>query len=171
MGKRAFYKIILYSNDKGELLVNDIAQKLGVQLNTVRKYLKILEKEGLVKPLDIDKYVLTEKGLKFKNSLYRIAEAVSVEPYVVTDPSTNKPLTIQIRNYKQLLAVIEYGLAPLSILEEHLKRSYIAQWARDAVRDEYLVEAIRSGEIKNISDLREYLREVVGLIELMRKKR
>jgi predicted transcriptional regulator len=171
LSKRAFYKIILYSNDKGELFINDIAQRLSVQPNTVRKYLKNLGKEGLVKPLDIDKYVLTEKGFKFKNSLYKIAEAVNVEPYVVTDPSTNKPLTIQIRNYKQLLAVIEYELAPLNILEEHLRRSYIAQWVEDAVKDEYLAEAIRSGEIKSINYLREYLREVVGLIELMQQKK
>jgi predicted transcriptional regulator len=171
LSRRAFYKVILYSSDKGELFINDIAQKLNVQPNTIRKYLKILEKEGLVKPLGIDKYVLTEKGLKFKNSLYKIAETISVEPYVVTDPSTNKPLIIQIRNYKQLLAIIEYELAPLSILEEHLKRSYIAQWAENAVKDEYLVEAIRNGEIKSINDLREYLRDVVRLIELMQQKK
>lgn len=164
LSKRAFYRIIFYSNENGEIDTEKIVEELGLQLNTVKKYLKILEKEGLVNKTGGNKYLLTIKGIKFKKSIEKLMSIRAAEPYIITNPSTGEPLKLMIRNYKQLYAVIEYELAPRSVLEEHLKRGYLSEWIKNVMGDEFLVEMINRGEIKTIDDLKIYLKEVIGLL-------
>ncbi|ABN70478.1 regulatory protein, MarR [Staphylothermus marinus F1] len=164
MSRRAFYRIILYSGENGELEPVKIAQQLGLQLNTVKKYLKTLEKEELVRRIDDKRYQLTSKGLKLKKSIERLKEIKTPEPYIITNPSTGEPLQLTVRDYKQLYAVIEYGLAPRNILEEHLKRGYFLEWIKNVFNDEFLVELINEGRITTIDDLKNYLKEIIGLL-------
>ncbi|ADI32165.1 winged helix-turn-helix domain-containing protein [Staphylothermus hellenicus] len=164
MGKRAFYRIIFYSKENGELEPAKIARQLGLQLNTIRKYLKTLEKEGLVERINDKKYQLTSKGLKLKKSIERLSETKTPEPYIITNPSTGEPLQLIVRDYKQLYAVIEYGLAPRNILEEHLKRGYFIEWIKNVFNDDFLAELIEEGQITTIDDLKNYLKEIIGLL-------
>jgi len=167
MVKTAHYKLLLQL-EKEELSPEALAKKLGVHVNTIKKYLRLLEREGLVKIAGLDNYTLTEKGKLFLTSIKKIANA-NEHTYVVTNPDTGEPIPLSFNNYKQLLIIYKYGLVTRDILEEHFKRGYITEWIKNSIGDEYLVKKIEEGEVKSLKDLIEYIEKIVNIVEEITK--
>ena len=161
--KTAQYKI-LFTVDGDTLEIESISQKTGISRSTVRKYLKQLEKEGLVKQVDEFRFTLTDKGRLFKECVTGILKDQG-STYVLTDPGTGQPLTLSFRNYKQLLAIYKYGLAPREVLEEHFKRGYIQNWIKEGVKDKLLAEELNTGGIKTFEDLITYLEKILSIVD------
>jgi len=70
---------------------------------------------------------------------------------------------LSFRDYRQLLAVIESGLAEPRILEEHMKK-YLAKWVREALGDEYLAHMLERGQIKTLEDLKRYIEMILDAL-------
>ncbi len=167
--KPAFYRIIL-KFPIGEVEARKLAELTGLTISSVRKYLSVLVKEGLVSRTNTDKYVLTEKGLNFRRFLEKMDPSYRSEaPYVFTDPNTGSPVPVQIRNYTQLYAVLRYDLIDKSIVEEHVKRGYLLEWIKSAMNDQHLAEKISKGEINSIDELLEYLEFHYKVVEGRRR--
>ncbi len=155
--KPAFYRLILlFKND--QVSVNDISKETGLSPSSVKKYLTILEKQGLVERKGGNIYVLTSRGRMYRGFLEKLKlEHKSETPYVFTDPSTGSPVPIEVRNYAQLYAVLKYELINRNAAEEHLRRGYLLEWIKNGLKDQYLAEKLEKGEIKSIEDLIRYL--------------
>ncbi len=164
MVKTAHYKLLFYSKDD---VLNPVrlANVLKINVNTVKKYLRILWEEGFVKPHGVGEYMVTEKGKKLINSINNIRGRRDAPSYILTDPSTGQAIPLSIKNYKQLYAVIKYGLVPYNILLEHIRRGYLIEWLRNSIGDQYLADLMERGKIKSIEDLLKYLDKVIDLIE------
>ncbi len=160
------YKIILASNEKGIIDPKAISEKLGLSISTVRKYIKNLVNEGLIIYKD-GVFELTEKGEALKKSLLKLRNKVEqgISPYLVTDPDTGAPIPLSIKNYEQLYIVIEYGLAPRNVLEEHFRRGYLAKWIKEVLGDEYFTKLYSEGKIKTLDDLKNYIKNIIKLIK------
>ncbi len=155
--KPAFYRLILlFRND--QLSVNDVSRETGLLASSVKKYLTILEKQGLVERKGSNIYVLTSRGKMFRDFLEKIKpEYRAGAPYIFTDPSTGTPIPLEVRNYAQLYAVLKYELIEKSIAEEHLRRGYLLEWIKNGLKDQHLAEKLERGELKSIEDLIKYL--------------
>lgn len=162
MVRIARYRVLLYSED-GLIKTDTIALKLGVSAGTVRKYLKALEKEGLVERLETNAYRLTQRGLNYVEFVKKLTARKEAPAYVVTDPVRGEPLQLKINSYEQLYAIITYRLAPLEIIDEHIKRGFLATWIKDGVGDQYLYELLTTGKISNSTELKKYLEDLIGL--------
>lgn len=158
------YKL-LFLNENGVLKLDNIATKLGVSLNTVKKYVRMLGKEGLVEKIDENTFRLTNLGSLFVKSVRNILERKSVPSYVVTDPVKGEPLQLKLSSYKQLYAILEFNLAPQEIINEHIRRGFLQNWVKDGVGDEYLYELMRSNVVNDSTKLLNYLREVIKVTE------
>ncbi|MET1160205.1 MAG: winged helix-turn-helix domain-containing protein [Thermoprotei archaeon] len=163
MVKTAHLRLLLHASEKGILRGEVLAYKLGVHVNTIRKYLKLLEKEGMIVPSGIDEYSLTEKGKKFLESLKKVA-AQKPKPHIVVNPTTGEKIPLVISNYEQLYAVLKYGLIPREVIEEYIRRGLLAKWIREEVGDEYLAELLETGSISKPEELLEYLDKVINLL-------
>jgi len=161
--KIAHYKI-LFTIDSDILEIDSISHKTGISRSTIRKYLKQLEKEGLVKQVDDYRFMLTDKGRLFKECVMSIFRDQG-SPYILTDPGSGQPLILSFRNYRQLLAIYKYGLAPREVLEEHFKRGYIQNWIKEGVKDRLLLEELNSGRIKSFEDLITYLEKILSIVD------
>jgi len=159
--KAAHYRVMLTA--EGDLINPEhAAEKLGVQVNTVKKYLRMLVKEGLVQVVEPGIYKLTDKGKLFLESINASRSGGSGVEYVVTDPSTGSPIPLKFRNYEQLLAIYRYNLAPVSVLEEHFRRGYVTAWVK-SIGDRYLAKLIEDGVIKDFKSFIEYLEKIVDV--------
>lgn len=163
MVKLAPYKL-LFINKDGLIDPNEASNAIGINVNTVKKYLRMLVKEGFIVQ-EMDKYKLTDKGRKLVNSVKNVMENSGKTSYVITDPNTGTPIPLTIKDYRQLYAVIKYKLAPEDVIWEHVKRGYFINWFRDALKDEYIVSKITSGEISDLNKLLEYIEEIINLID------
>jgi len=85
LARIARYRVLIYSKN-GLVDINEIASKLGVNSSTVRKYLKLLEKEGLVEKIETNTYRLTPRGLNYIEFIKKLSIKKEAPPYVVTDP-------------------------------------------------------------------------------------
>lgn len=163
MVKTAHYKLLFYFN-KEKTSPEMLAKKVGVHINTVKKYLKFLEREGLVKTVGFNEYVLEEKGKLFITSIKKIIEK-NKHAYVVTDPDSGEAIPVSFKDYKQLFIIYKYELVPRNILEEHFKKGYIINWIKNSMGDEYLLKKIENGEIKNLKDLINYIEKIISVVE------
>ncbi|OYT40089.1 MAG: MarR family transcriptional regulator [Desulfurococcales archaeon ex4484_58] len=162
MVKAAHYRLLFY-NDQGVLDPIKLSRQLGIHINTVKKYLRLLEREGFVKGTDYGDYRITDRGWRFIDSLKKVLTKKEKPPYILTDPSTGQPVPLSINNYEQLYIAVKHGLVSKEILDEHLRRGYLVEWFKNALGDEFLVEKIRRGEIKGIDDLVKYLEKIIDL--------
>ena len=160
MTKPAFYRVVTVF-DKEET-IESLSTKTGLAKSSLKKYLVFLEKEGIVGKT-LNKYWLTEKGRALKETLQKIMSGYEATPYVFTEPDTGAPIPLQVRNIKQLLVVLKYGLVEKKIAEEHFRRGYLVQWIRDGVGDKYLSMLISTGKVKNIDELIAYLDKIVKI--------
>lgn len=160
----ARYRVLIYSKN-GLINASEVASRLGINASTVRKYLKSLEKEGLVERVDPGTYRLTQRGLSYVEFVKKLSLKREAPPYVVTDPSRGEPLQLKISSYEQLYAVIEYKLAPLEVIDEHIRKGFLAIWVRDGVGDQRLYELLTSGSISSSIELKKYLEDTIGLIK------
>jgi len=142
--------------------IGELSSRTGLSPSTVRKYLRELERGGLVERRG-ELFAPTEKGLLLGKTLHNLRSRRAAQPYIVTDPSTDQPIPLSFRDYRQLLAVIESGLAEPRILEEHMKR-YLAKWIREALGDEYLAHMLESGQIKTLEDLKKYIEMILNAL-------
>jgi len=162
MVKTAHYRLLIYA-DKGVLRCESLAKKLGISVNTVKKYLRLLEREGMIKASGIDAYVLTNRGMLLLKSLKNIAGATP-PPYRVVDPISGELIPITIKNYLQLYVVIKYGLIPEDAVNAYIKSGDLIKWFEQHVGDLYLAEEVKKGRIKSARDLVEYLEKVINLM-------
>ncbi len=160
MTKPAFYRVITVFDD--EETIESLSAKTSLAKSSLKKYLVSLEKDGIVEKT-LNKYRLTEKGRALKETLQKIMSGYEAAPYVFTEPDTGTPIPLQVRNIKQLLVVLKYGLIDKKIAEEHFRRGYLVQWIRDGVGDKYLSMLISTGMVKNIDDLIAYLDKLVKI--------
>ncbi|MCD6301825.1 MAG: MarR family transcriptional regulator, partial [Staphylothermus sp.] len=65
----------------------------------------------------------------------------------------------------QLYAVLEYGLAPKDVLEEHLRRGYLVKWIKEVLGDEYFTKLYNEGKIKTLDELKNYIKNILKLIK------
>ncbi|WP_440059536.1 winged helix-turn-helix domain-containing protein [Thermogladius sp. 4427co] len=159
-----YLRIIGLADENGFLDASRVQESLGLSSSSVRKYLRMLEKEGLVERVG-GGFKLTEKGARLKKTLQLVKEKKVAEPYYVTEPETGRAIPLSFRDYRQLYAIIEYRLVDPEILEKHLRMGYIAQWARAALGDEYLAYLIERGEVKNLIDLKNYLKNMLSIVD------
>jgi len=163
MVKLAPYRL-LFVNKDGLIDPNEASNVIGINVNTVKKYLRMLVKEGFIVQ-EMDKYKLTDKGWKLVNSVKNVMENSGKTSYVITDPNTGAPIPLTVKDYRQLYAVIKYKLASEDVIWEHVKRGYFINWFIDALKDEYIVSKIASGEISDLNKLLEYIEEIINLID------
>lgn len=156
---------MLFLNDNGFLKLDVVANKLGVSLNTVKKYVRMLVKDGLVEKVDENTFKLTNLGSIFVNSIRNVMERKNIPNYVVTDPVKGEPIQLKLSSYKQLYAVLEYRLAPQEVIDEHIKRGFLQNWVKDGIGDGYLYELMKNNVINDSSKLLNYLKEVIKVIE------
>jgi len=147
---------------EGGSTIGELSSKTGLSPSTVRKYLRELEKSGLVERRG-ELFAPTEKGLLLGKTLRNLRSGRAAQPYIVTDPSTGQPVPLSFRDYRQLLAVIDSGLTDSRILEEHVKR-YLSKWVREALGDEYLAHMLESGQIKTLEDLKKYIEMILNAL-------
>ncbi|ADV65059.1 winged helix-turn-helix domain-containing protein [Desulfurococcus mucosus] len=145
--------------DENGVAIDKLSSETGLSTRTVKRYLRELEEKGLVEQRG-ELYALTAAGLKLKKSLQALRARREAPPYIVTDPSSGAQIPLSFRNYKQLLAIIDAGLADKSVLEEHM-RKYLATWVKDSLGDEYLAYLLETGAIKNLDDLKNYLETIL----------
>jgi len=157
--KTAHYKL-LFTAENNTINPEIAARKLNVQVNTVKKYLKALMDEGLIEPGGPGIYKLTDKGRMLLESIVKTRK--SSEKYIVTNPETGQPLLLTFSNYEQLLAIFRNNLAPVEVLEEHLRRGYLTAWIK-SIGDHYLAELLEKGVIKDFKSLAEYLDKIVEI--------
>ncbi|MEZ0394414.1 MAG: winged helix-turn-helix domain-containing protein [Desulfurococcaceae archaeon] len=162
---KPYYKVVMYADESGVLSASAVREKMGIEASSLKKYLRALMREGLIERLEEDKYVLTDLGKALKRSLENLRGNIGAPKYVVTDPSSNREVPLQFSNYKQLLAIIENDLVDRRLLEQHLQRGYIAEWASSGLGDEFLRMLIRGGAIKSLDDLANYIRSILSVIE------
>ncbi len=169
MVKAPYLKILFEADDQEILDTDKLVNSLGLSRSTIKRYLKELEKQGFLEKIDVNKYKLTENGLKLKQSLFRALEVKEVAPYIITDPASGQPLPLAVKNHEQLFVIIKYGLVDSKILDEHIRRKYLSKWLRDEIGDEYLASLIDYGRIDSSEKLLEYLEEIVRFKRLYRK--
>jgi len=157
--KTAHYKL-LFTAENNTINPEIAARKLNIQVNTVKKYLKALMDEGLIEPSGPGLYRLTDKGRMLLESI--IKSRKSGEKYIVTNPATGEPLPLTFSNYEQLLAIYKNNLAPVEVLEEHLRRGYLTAWVK-SIGDTYLAELLEKGVIRDSKNLVEYLEKIVEI--------
>lgn len=161
------YLALLAAGEAGRLDLEKARSLLNVSLTTLKKYLSALVKEGYLERRE-DGYYVTTLGLKLANTIRNMKEGRDVSKYIVTDPSTGAPIPLSFSGYKQLLAIIEAGLAPREVVEFHFQR-YLLQWAKNSLGDELLEELVNRGIVKTLDDLRKYLETMVEIREEMIK--
>jgi len=154
-------RLLEHLGESGSTIV-ELSSKTGLSLSTIRRYLRELEKSGLVEKRG-ELFAPTERGLLLRRTLQNLRSGRAAQPYIVTDPSTGHPVPLSFRDYRQLLALIEGGLAEPRILEEHMKR-YLAKWVREALGDEYLAHMLERGQIKTLEDLKRYIEMVLNAL-------
>jgi len=154
---------LVESIDEAGTTFEELSSRTGLSHSTLRRYLRELERNGFIERKG-ELFVLTSTGLLLKKALQSLKSGRSPQPYIVTDPSTSQPLPLSFRNYRQLLAIIDYGLADRSVLEEHV-RKYLAKWARESLGDEYLAYMLENGLIKSLEDLRRYIEMILDALE------
>ncbi|AFK51523.1 regulatory protein, MarR [Thermogladius calderae 1633] len=161
--KQSHLKILLLSDENGYLDLGSVQQKLNLTMSSLRKYVRQLEKDGLVARSEKG-LVLTEKGLKLKKTILNLKTKRDVPAYLITDPSTGQPVPVSFKSYAQLYALLAYDLVDKTLVDKHIAQGYLANWARDAVGDEYLASLIQSGGVKNSNDLLSYLKMILQLV-------
>lgn len=160
--KQSHLRVLLASDENGFLDLSQIQQKLNLTMSSLRRYIRILERDGFVSRSEKG-FVLTEKGMKLKKTVQALKEKRDAPAYYITDPSTGQPVPLSFRNYSQLYAILAYGLVDKSLIEKHIAQGYLSNWAREALGDEYLASLIQGGEVKNASDLLAYLKMIIQL--------
>ncbi|MEM1628589.1 MAG: winged helix-turn-helix domain-containing protein [Desulfurococcaceae archaeon] len=158
----SYYRLVIYASDNNVIDIPMVVEKTGLSSETIKKYLKKLVQEGLVERRG-DSYVLTEIGVRFRDSLKALMNRRDAPPYVITDPMTGSPIHLSFKNYEQLLAIIKTGLVDETIVEKHLEK-YMARWIRDALGDSYAEFLITQGKIKTAKDLERYLETMIFLV-------
>jgi len=164
LARIARYRVLIYSKN-GLVDINEIASKLGVNSSTVRKYLKLLEKEGLVEKIETNTYRLTPRGLNYIEFIKKLSIKKEAPPYVVTDPVRGDPLQLKISSYEQLYTIIEYELVPREVIDEHIRRGFLAIWVKDGIGDQFLYELLTTGKITSSSELKKYLEGTISLVK------
>jgi len=154
---------LVESIDEAGTTLEELSSRTGLSHSTLKRYLRELEKNGFIEKKD-ELFVLTNTGLLLKKTLQSLKSGRSPQPYIVTDPSSGQPLPLSFRNYRQLLAIIDYGLADKRVLEEHA-RKYLAKWARESLGDVYLAYMLENGLIKSLEDLRRYIEMILDALE------
>ncbi len=172
MLKPSFYRIVFLFRDNEELDQRDIAEKLGVSIATVKRYVRELLKLGYITETKPSVYKLTNKGLLFQKSLSSLVDKIVEEHlgYVFTDPYTGSPVPLRIRSLEQLYAVLKYGLLPENVLQEHLRRGYLGKWIKEVLGDELLAEAIEKKDL-SINELLEIIEERIKIIKSIKSLR
>jgi len=154
-------RLLEHLGESGSTIV-ELSSKTGLSFSTLRRYLRELENSGLVEKRG-ELFAPTEKGLLLGKTLRNLRSGRAAQPYIVTDPSTGQPVPLSFRDYRQLLALIEGGLADSRILEEHMKK-YMAKWVREALGDEYLAYMLESGQIRTLEDLKRYIEMILDVL-------
>jgi len=162
MVRVAHYRLLLVA-EGDTVSVDTLAKGLGIRTNTVKKYLRLLEREGYVRAIDRNLYTLTDVGKTFRESLLKVRGSLSAK-YVVTDPSSGQAIPLTFSNYLQLLIIYKYGIAPKEVLEEHFRRGYLIEWIKNVVGDQYLIKLINEGKVNDLGSLMNYIESVVNII-------
>lgn len=157
------YLALLAIEESGRLDFEKARSLLNVSPPTLKRYLSALVREGYLERRE-DGYYATSLGLKLASTIKSMAERKEVSKYIVTDPSTGAPIPLSFSSYKQLLAIIEAGLAPREVLESHFQK-YLLQWAKNAAGDVLLEELVNRGIVKSLDDLRKYLEAMIAIQE------
>lgn len=171
MLKAPYLRILFEADDQGILDIDKLVNRLSLSRSTIKRYLKELERQSFLERIDVNKYRLTENGLKLKQSLSRVLETEKVAPYIITDPSSGQPLPLAVKDHEQLFIVIKYSLVGSKILDEHIRRRYLSKWLRDVMGDEYLASLIDEGRINSSEELRDYLEEIMKFKNYVEKLR
>lgn len=160
MFKPAFYRVLFVVEDNEEFDVESIGKRLNVIPSTAKRYVRELLRKGYIKTVRLGVYVLTDEGIRLKNSLGNLLKRKINEElgYILTDPVTGNPVPIKITNIYQLYAIIKYGLVSQDILLEHIRRGYLVKWIKDVLGDNDLADLLDSR--RNIS-----LNEFLGILE------
>ncbi len=169
MDKPAYYKLLIHFHDDKATL-EELKESTGLASSSIKKYLNVLEARGFVKragyPSNI--FILTNKGRLLKETIIslRSLPPEKIPEYIITDPNTGTPVPLRVRNHKQLLAILKYGLVEPEVFMEHVKRKYLVEWLRSSLGDKYLSALIESGEIKTID---EFINEVEKIVKILEK--
>lgn len=163
------YLILLSSTIDKKIDVENACKLTKVSVSTVKKYLSSLVKEGYLEKRE-DGYYLTTIGEKLLNVLKNIQIGFQAKsPYVITDPPSGSAIPLSFRNYKQLLSIIECEFIDRNIVEYHFEK-YMIEWIKNSLGDEFLLDLINKGIVKNIDDLENYLKQIIELENIMKER-
>lgn len=158
------YRLLLYAGESGQLDLAQARSSMGISPATLRKYVSLLAKEGLVEKRDGSVY-LTQLGFKLLKTLKALKEGSKAPAYVLTSPDTGTPVPLTFTSYTQLYAILAYGFVEDRVVEYHLKK-YMEGWLK-SLGDEYLLDLVKTGRVKSARDLREYLEKILRAADLL----
>lgn len=163
------YLILLATDSDRKINIDNAAKLLNISTSTIKKYLNILVKDGYLDKRE-DGYYLTPLGEKLLNTIKSIKNGLQASsPYVLTDPNSGSPIPLIFKNYKQLLSIIENEFVDKNVLDYHFEK-YMINWFKNSIGDEYLLELFNRGIVKNIDDLKNYLKQIMNLESVLKER-